>query len=138
MNKLPSRAGVGASSILFILVMLCLTVFGVLALMTARVDRNMTEKTVAASETYYAADMRAQTLLAQIDGARLLGKAPDEAFEQVVAAADGSYFFTVAAGDGLLLEVRFTSDSETLTLLSYRLIHTDEWENGKTGENYWQ
>ena len=67
MRKLPSRTGVGASSILLILVAVAMTLFAVLSLVTARNDKVLTDRAVAATSAYYRADSEAQRALADID-----------------------------------------------------------------------
>ena len=49
------RIGPGASTILMILVVLVMTMLGVLSLFSARSDMEMSERTFAASQEYYAA-----------------------------------------------------------------------------------
>ena len=59
----------GASSVLMIFVVLCLTTFGVLSLVSAKADLRLTDKTLAAAEEYYAADAEVEILLSRIDAA---------------------------------------------------------------------
>lgn len=61
--------GTGISSLLMLFVILCLTVFGVLAYMTARADNRLTQRSAEAVRAYYAADARAEEILAQVDAA---------------------------------------------------------------------
>ena len=70
MKRLPSRMGVGASSILLILVVVSLTLFASLALVQARADASLTEKTAASAGAFYDADARAQRMIAAL-GAKL-------------------------------------------------------------------
>ena len=60
MKQYPSRMGVGASSILLILVVVSLTLFAALSLMQARADAALTQKTAESIATFYDADARAQ------------------------------------------------------------------------------
>lgn len=59
--------GVGASSILMIFVMLCLTTFGVLSYVTADADRKISTKNAESVENYYKAVSAAQAKLQKID-----------------------------------------------------------------------
>jgi len=61
--------GVGGSSILVIFVLLSLTTFATLALMSAQSSYRLAERVAAASEAYFAADARAEEILAQISAA---------------------------------------------------------------------
>ncbi|MCL2055841.1 MAG: hypothetical protein FWH02_01305 [Oscillospiraceae bacterium] len=63
------RLGVGGSSILVIFVILTLTTFAALSLVSARADSNLSQKAMAASKQFYAADSRAEEILAQLGAA---------------------------------------------------------------------
>lgn len=68
-----SGIGVGISSILMIFVALCLTIFATLSYLSARADGKLTERFVAATESYYAADAAAEETLAAIADAMAAG-----------------------------------------------------------------
>jgi hypothetical protein len=75
---------VGGSSILVIFVLLCLTTFATLSMVSANADYRLTKRTSQAARDYYGADTRAEELYAQIDGVlRELydGAAPGEYME---------------------------------------------------------
>ncbi len=61
--------GAGISSMLMLFVILCLTVFGVLAYMTARADNRLTLRSAEAVKAYYAADAEAEEILSRVDAA---------------------------------------------------------------------
>jgi len=61
------RLSVGGSSIVVIFVILTLTTFATLSLVSARADQSLGRKSVEATEAYYAADARAEEILAEID-----------------------------------------------------------------------
>ncbi len=65
-NRRP-RISIGASSILMIFVILCLTTFSVLSFVTANADYKLTEKSFQTVSSYYQADAQAQETLAAID-----------------------------------------------------------------------
>ena len=64
--------GTGGVSILIVFVTLCVVIFGTLALLTASSDRSLSERARIATEQYYAADAKAETILAGI--VRLYGE----------------------------------------------------------------
>lgn len=66
--------GVGASSILMIFVVLCLTMFGVLSFVTANADYKISTKNANTVENYYKASSSAQQKLAEIDSVLLQAK----------------------------------------------------------------
>ena len=57
---------VGGSSLLVIFAVLCLTVFALLCLTTAQAYGRLADASVRAVEEYYAADCRAEEILAQL------------------------------------------------------------------------
>ncbi len=131
-GKYTSRAGVGTSSILLIIVMLCLTVFSVLALMSAKVDKNMTDNTVASVSAYYAADTEAQRMLMLLDEALANGELPNGISEQ-----DGILSFTVAASETSELQVTARRAQYGYKLISYRLVPAGEWDSGAWDSDEW-
>lgn len=60
-------SNVGASSILMIFVILCLTIFGLLSLVSAQSEAKLSDKSKTFVENYYAADAQTELSLAQID-----------------------------------------------------------------------
>lgn len=60
---------VGILTILMILVVLLLTSFAVMSLLSANADANLTDKACASVHAYYAADSQAERMVAEIDAA---------------------------------------------------------------------
>lgn len=60
---------VGGSSIVMIFVVLAMTTFGVLAMLSARADYRFSQRTADSNTAYYAADSKAALSLAKIDSA---------------------------------------------------------------------
>ena len=89
-KKESAPFGAGVSSLLMVFVVLCLTVFGVLAYMTARADSRLTQRSAQMVQAYYAADAEAEEALARLDAA-LLEMPEKEALE--------SAGFTVGANE---------------------------------------
>lgn len=87
-NKESTPFGTGMSSLLMIFVVLCLTVFGVLAYMTARADDRLTQRSAEMVQAYYQADAAAEEALAQLDAA-LLELEPEAALESAGFTVDG-------------------------------------------------
>ena len=75
---------IGASSLLSAFAVLCLVVFALLALSTVRADERLSEASLQATKDYYAADCKAQEILARIR----LGESLPEGVE---AQAQGGY-----------------------------------------------
>lgn len=66
-NEAKFPIGIGVSSMLLVVVALCLTMFGTLALQTAQADWSNSDRNAAAVAAYYQADAAAQDLLYQMD-----------------------------------------------------------------------
>jgi hypothetical protein len=62
-----SAVGVGLSTLVTIMVAVLLTTFSVLTLVSARADLSLSEKAVTSTQTYYAADGKAEQWLAKVD-----------------------------------------------------------------------
>ena len=90
-NKGTGRTGlgVGVSSILVIFVLLCLVTFATLSLVSARADRNLSQKAVDHTLEYYTASNQAEQILAQADNllADCAAQASSSAEYQTLAAS---------------------------------------------------
>lgn len=67
MNKKKGFLGAGLSTVLLVFVMLCLIVFAVLSLTTARADLQMSQKMAERTTAYYAAQSQAYEKVKKID-----------------------------------------------------------------------
>ncbi len=65
-GKNNTGISVGSSSILAIFVVLCLTTFATLSLVSAQADYKLTKKTAQATAEYYAADAKAEEMLQEL------------------------------------------------------------------------
>ena len=74
MKREQGTVGVGASSIILIAMTLLLTVFGVLALLSARADKKLTDRTHAAAQAYALADLETQRVIAAVDAQLAAGQ----------------------------------------------------------------
>ena len=156
----------GASSVLMIFIVLCLTAFGVLSLVSARSDLRLTNRALTAAEEYYAADARTEALLSAVDQKLTAARtalaleldrgtvAPEEAdaryaslFQESLAEMEA----VTLLDDRLLLKVPAGKDREIQTLLEllplneqsrYRVISrqlcsTQGEDLGDDGLNVW-
>jgi hypothetical protein len=94
-----SAVGVGLSTLVTIMVAVLLTTFSVLALVSARADLRLSNKVVESTQSYYAADGKAEQWLADVDAFIREGHADLEgdlfaAGYQVVVASDGQMQLT--------------------------------------------
>ena len=136
MKQYPSRMGVGASSILLILVVVSLTLFASLSLIQARGDATLTQKTAAGIAAYYEADARAQEKLAALDDALQQGKSP-ESIEGITKLPDGTLSFAIEAQDGHALNVLADPSGKRCKILAYRYENMQDWA-GENAGTLWQ
>ena len=66
-REMNHRIGPGASTVLLILLVMCLTLLGVLSMAQARNDLAITQRALAAEQTYYLARIQAEAALAELD-----------------------------------------------------------------------
>ena len=136
MKQNPSRMGIGASSILLILVVLSLTLFAVLSLVQARSDAALTDRTALGVNAFYDADARAQQVLARIDDALKNGRTPDSV-DGVTPLSEGIYVFSVGSADGHTLNVRVNVSNGCCSVTGYRYENASEWI-GENAQTVWQ
>ena len=136
MKQYPSRMGIGASSILLILVIVSLTLFASLSLIQARADAALTKKTAVSTAAYYEADARAQQTLAALDDALQAGVSP-ETIEGVLLQEDQTTAFAIEASDGHVLRVIVDISSGRSIILSYRYESAEGWAQESAG-TLWQ
>ena len=104
MKKGGGSFNVGASSILVIFVLLCLTTFSTLSMISANADYKLTAKAVESAQNYWTANNQAQQVLADID------KRLTENYEK---AQNDNEFFIMTMTD--LAANRLSSDIATIT-----------------------
>ncbi len=126
MKRPPSNAGVGASSILLIIVVLCLTLFGVLSYVTARNDMALTGRTQQSVQDFYTADAAAQRALMAVDEWIQNGMTGEPAGVELTREGD-ALSFAVTAGDTHALRVTLRLSGGGYTIESYRYENIAEW-----------
>lgn len=115
----------GGSSLLVIFAVLALTVFALLSLSTVRADVRLADASAKAVEDYYAADCKAQEILARI---RMGGPVP-EGVE--VRGLDGYAIlrYTVPISDTQELQVEIGQYADlSCEVLRWQAVPSGEWE----------
>ena len=128
--------GVGATSIVLIAVVLCLTVFSVLALVTANADAKLSQKSLRSVADYYAAEAKVQQRLAAIDAQ--LANGDVEAGEDI-QIENGKIFFSVSIDDVRELRVILEQTGKSAPryeILSYQVVPIGEWKGDKIIDVY--
>ena len=138
-RKTDYRVGVGASSILMVLVVLALAAMSLLSLSAARNSEALGDRTMDMAVDYYQAAAEAQRMLAAMDAtlADHAAEVPDSATWQAMlqahgvpdiqVAADLTYTFSVNAGAQRILEVSgllTPTQPQRYTLTRHQLINT--------------
>jgi hypothetical protein len=110
---------VGASSLLVIFAVLCLTVFALLSISTVQADQRLSDSAAAAVQGYYAADCQAEEILARLRS----GQIPDG-----VTESDGIYTYTCPISDTQDLAVEIAVQGTDYTILRWQAVSVAEWE----------
>ena len=114
MKKMPF---IGVSALLVIFATLCLVVFALLSVATARSQVKLGQNHRDAVSAYYQADARAQQILARLRA----GEMPGEVTEQ-----DGKLAYTCEISEGQALTVEI--EKETYQVLRWQVVTTADWE----------
>lgn len=114
------RIGTGATSLLMILVILCLTALSVVSYTSAHSELSITRRATKVQEAVYAATAEGYDRLAELDAALYAVDATEEAYTQAAAelgweaAEDGwQLILPVTEKLALTLRVRLTPGTET-------------------------
>ncbi|MCL2033958.1 MAG: hypothetical protein FWG94_04415 [Oscillospiraceae bacterium] len=157
MSSKRSSAGtgvsVGGSSILLIFVLLALTTFAVLSLVSAVADRNLTDKSALAATQYYEADSKAEEILARIGAAlgSISGNGEDAFYSEagpVLFAIDAPILidgnkvsYAVPLNDSQELRVSLTlaysSSPKLFEINEWKVVNTGEWHPEEESLNLW-
>lgn len=114
---------VGASSLLVIFAVLCLTVFALLSISTVRAGQRLSDSTNQAVLDYYAADCQAEEILARLRAGALL-----EGVEEFA----GVYSYTCPISDTQSLAVEVMVNGEDYTILRWQAVSTADWQADDT------
>lgn len=114
---------VGGSSLLVIFAVLCLTVFALLSLSTVQADSRLSDASAAAVSEYYAADCRAEEILAQLR----TGQVP----EGVRVKAD-TYSYTCPISETQELQVEVRIRENGWEILRWQTVSTTQWNEDET------
>lgn len=110
---------VGASSLLVIFSVLCLTVFALLSVSTVQANRRLSENAAAAVEGYYAADCAAEEILARLRA----GERPEGVSEE-----NGIYTYACTISETQTLIVEAAVDGADYTILRWQAVSTTDWQ----------
>lgn len=152
-TKRVTGVNVGGASILVIFVLLCLTTFATLSLISANADYALSQKAAQSVSEYYGASAEAESLLAQLDEclAQSFGdraRAKTRIAELAVVSGLAIDFtgdevqYIIPAGDVRVLKVTLginfeDTDSPRFTRREWKIINTADWEPGEDFLDLW-
>ncbi|MBO4971283.1 MAG: hypothetical protein J6D45_00540 [Clostridia bacterium] len=118
MNNIKRSAPpiVGGSSLLVIFAVLCLTVFALLTISTAKAERNLSDVSANAVVAYYGADAEAEIIFAQIRS----GEIPDG-----VTVNDNIYSYSCSISPSLSLYVEIRKSGEDFEVLCWQPVSSN-------------
>lgn len=126
----------GAASIVLIFAVLCLSIFAVVSFVPALREDALITREVGRVTAFYAADARAEYILAEILTAIYETHYTPGSVEGVQVYSDWDWetfaewvWFAYPINDTLDLYVRVAINADmTYTILAWRVMHTGEWE----------
>ena len=123
-----SPPAVGGTSLLVVFAVLCLTVFALLSLTTVQADVRLADASAQAVEDYYAADCRAQEILARVRN----GETPEGVeLEEENGITSVRYACPISDGQELQVEARVSWDG-SYSILRWQAVATREWESDES------
>ncbi|MDE7003255.1 MAG: hypothetical protein K2P08_02370 [Oscillospiraceae bacterium] len=117
---------VGGASLLVVFAVLCLTVFALLSLSTVRANGRLSETSARAVADYYAADVKAQEILARLRA----GEEPEGVEWDGFGELYASYSCPISDQQELRVEVRFPDalDLENYEIVCWQAVPVGQWE----------
>ena len=106
---------IGASSLLIIFAVLCLTMFTLLALSTAKANSRLSDASIRAVSNYYEADHQAEAIFSQL-------RDPSQPLPEGVSVEDSVFRYTVAISDTQILLVEVQNTNDTWTVLTWQAV----------------
>ena len=117
---------IGATSLLIIFAVLCLTMFTLLALSTAKANARLSDASIQAVSDYYEADRQAEIVFAK------LRENPHD-MPTGVYCVDDVYRFDVPISDTQRLIVELQKDGDIWTVLRWQAVSVSELETNIVG-----
>lgn len=118
-KKNSGISAIGISSLLVIFAVLCLTVFALLTVSTAKSTQLLSDNALSAAKGYYMADSAAEKTLAELRA----GKMPAEVTEQ-----GGKFCYAHRISATQLLAVEVLIDDKGYEILRWQAISTADWQ----------
>lgn len=120
---------IGATSLLIIFAVLCLTMFTLLALSTAKADARLSDASIQAVSDYYEADRQAEIIFAK------LRENPQD-MPTNVYCVDDVYSYNVPISDTQRLIVELEKNEDVWTVLRWQAVSVSELETNIVGTTF--
>ncbi|MBR6683625.1 MAG: hypothetical protein IKL38_04720 [Firmicutes bacterium] len=117
---------IGASSLLIIFAVLCLTMFTLLSLSTAKANARLSDSSIQAVSDYYEADRQAEIIFAKL-------RENSYAMPTGVYCVDNVYIYDVPISDAQRLMVELQKDGDSWTVLRWQAVSISELEANIVG-----
>lgn len=128
--------GVGGSSLLMVFIIVCLTTFATLSLLSANADYKLSNKTAQAVTAYYDADSRAVERVAAIKRRLPAGEAAIVDADLADSTAEG-YTFSEAINDRQMLVVTMAEREGSWRITTWQIQNNDSWAGDEQLLNIW-
>lgn len=110
---------IGASSLLVIFAVLCLTIFSLLSISTVQANGRLSDHAAKAVTDYYEADTEAERILARLRA----GEKPEG------VSQDGNFYtYTCTVSDTQVLVVQVMVENDNYTILRWQVISNVRWQ----------
>lgn len=122
---------IGATSLLTVFAVLCLTMFALLTLSDVRSDARLADASLESTRAYYAADARAQEILARLRSGEDVAEAGETKIKVIHDGAQPSgqyYEYAVPISDTLELQVLVAVEGRDYQVLRWQAVSTTEWD----------
>lgn len=110
---------VGGTSLLIVFAVLCLMVFALLTLSTVQANCRLSDASLKAATDYYAADLEAETIYAQLRQGSLPAG---------VTVEGDTYSYQCVISDTQKLSVRLQKNTDGWRVLQWQAVSTVEWD----------
>lgn len=128
-----SMPAVGASSLLVIFTVLCLTVFAMLSLSTATADGRISDASAKAVTDYYAADAQAEIIFARLRaGEAVTGTDITCTIADYPDRSESVYSYAVPVDEGQELQVELCRSGGSWSVARWQLASIGQWEPDDT------
>ena len=112
---------IGATSLLIIFAVLCLTMFTLLALSTAKANARLSDASIQAVSDYYEADRQAEVIFAKL-------REDSSNMPSGVYCVDDVYSYDVPISDAQHLLVELQKNEDVWTVLRWQAVSVSELE----------